>query len=613
MNNKKSLVISISVYFLIILVCTGVYFQTIFYGYTQNDDDIIIGNNAAYLKNISNIPDAFVSDAWYRHKEIELYRPLQNISFILDARWGGDIIHVVHISNLLLHILCCISIFHLLILLGFRRKYAFAGAQVYAVHFLFLHTVIWGPARGDLLLSLFSILSFIFFILLLRQTNWYLYLLHLISFVLALFSKETALVLPVIFLIYILLFDKKEIWNRSNLFLLTSYFVLILIFYWLRDLSITGSREAVSIGSLFLNIRTLPEVVIKFFIPVNFSVMPSFNFPATISGILVMIGMTVFFVMKRKFFNKTILFSMLWFGLFLLPGIIYRPEFSSYHYEYLDHRDYLPCLGLLMIVLLPIQQLEISNRKTYLSRLIFSGFIIAMIYLISMNFYLHPSYKNPLTYSENAIDKNPRCALAYFIHGNEVYKSGNMYAALTDFTNAVKYYPKFYDARYNKAVLLFREKRFPEALDDLNRLLDSRPDYNNMSYFMRGVTEYNLHDADAAKRDFETVLKGDPGNQEARQYLLNIDRIIGNTSPALQTARKLNDEGVAEGKKGNYKDAMDLFLKALSQAPEFTEAMVNLGNCKHALGDPEGACREWKKAAALGSSSARQLVVKFCK
>jgi len=612
-TNRRKILTFIAIYSLIILACTGVYFQSIFYGYTKNDDNIIIANNLAYLKNISNLPDAMVTDAWYRHKEIELYRPLQNVSFMLDAQWGGDIIHVVHLTNLLLHILCCISIFHLLILLRFRKKYAFAGAMIYAVHYLFLHAVIWGPARGDLLLSLFAFLSMITFILILHQNRWYYYPLHILTFALAMFSKETAITLPVIFLIYILLFNKKKLWNRNNLFLLGSYIIVTIVFYSLRDLAIAKSGQAVGIGPLFLNIRTIPEVIIKFFIPVNFSGMPSFNFTASLLGTLVIIGMITFFFVKKKYFNNTILFSILWFGLFLLPGIAYRPEFSSYHYEYLDHRDYLPCLGLLMIVMLPVQQLENSSRKVWLPPLILTSFVIIMLYLVVMNFYLHPIYKNPITYAENAIQKNPRCALAYFIHGNEIYNMGKEDEALEDFTNAVKYYPKFNDARYNKAALLFRKKRFPEALDDLNYLLESKPDYNTQSYFMRGVIEYDLHDADASKRDFETVLKGDPANQSAKQYLSNLDKVQRDISPGLQLAMKLNEAGISEGKKGNYKEAMDFFTKALAEAPEFNEAIVNLGNCKHAMGDREGACAEWKKAAALGSKSAQSLIDKYCK
>ncbi|MCX6250501.1 MAG: tetratricopeptide repeat protein [Bacteroidetes bacterium] len=612
-TNKRKILTFIAVYSVITLACTGVYFQTIFYDFTRHDDNIIIINNLAYLKDLSNLPDAILTDAWYRHKEIELYRPLQNVSFMMDAQWGGDIKFVTHLTNLILHILCCISIFHLLILLRFRKKYALAGALIYAVHYLFLHAVIWGPARGDLLLSLFSFLAMITFILLLQRGRWYYNVLHILTFALALFSKETAITLPVIFLFYLLLFNKKRLWDKNNLVLVASYVIIIIIFYSLRDLSIAKSQQAVGIGPLILNLRTIPEVIIKFFIPLNFSTMPSFDLLATLLGTLVMIGMTTFFVVKKKFFNNTILFSLLWFGLFLLPGIAYRPEFASYTYEYLDHRDYLPCFGLLMILLFPVQEIETGSRKAYFPKLILAFFIVIIAYLISMNFYLHPIYKNPFAYSQSAIQKNPRCSMAYFIHGNEIYNMGKKEEALSDFTNAVKYYPKFYDARYNKAALLFQKKMFPEALEDLNYLLEAKPDYNTQSYFMRGIIEFDLHDADASKRDFENVLKVDPGNQGAKQYLSNIEKIQSNISPALQLAAKFNEAGINEGQKGHYKEALDFFNKALAEAPDFDQAMVNAGNCKHALGDLEGACVDWKKAAAHGNKSARELIGQFCK
>jgi len=58
------------IYMIIAFVCVGVYFRALSYDYTNNDDDVIVLNNHQFLKDVSNIPEAIVMDAWFRHKEI---------------------------------------------------------------------------------------------------------------------------------------------------------------------------------------------------------------------------------------------------------------------------------------------------------------------------------------------------------------------------------------------------------------------------------------------------------------------------------------------------------------------------------------------------------------
>lgn len=199
---------------IIVFSCLGMYFRSLSYDYSYNDDDVMILDNAAFLHNLSNIPQAIVSDAWFKHQQIELYRPLQNVTFMLDAALGKDIIFSTHRTNLILHILCCLAVFFLLQLFRFDRKYALFGALIYAVHFLFLHAVIWIPARGDLLLTLNALLTTITFLLILRSGKWYHYVLNVLAFGLALFSKESAIMLPLIFVVYLILFSRKTLFTK---------------------------------------------------------------------------------------------------------------------------------------------------------------------------------------------------------------------------------------------------------------------------------------------------------------------------------------------------------------------------------------------------------------
>ncbi|HOY32331.1 MAG TPA: tetratricopeptide repeat protein [Bacteroidales bacterium] len=599
--NKTPLILLI-----IILACITVYYRTLSYDYTHYDDDIMILNNLAFLKDLSNLPEAIVLDAWFMHKGIELYRPLQNISYMMDAQIGNDIIFSTHLTNLVLHILCCIAIFFLLTQLKFDRKYAFLGALVYAVHYLFLHAVIWIPARGDLLLSLFSFLSMLTFLLLIRTDKWYYYALNIIAFSLAMFSKETAIMLPLLFIIYLLLFLRKSFFRKKHLILAGFYALSIIAFYYLRELSVI-KKDQTGIGNFFLNLQTIPEVIQKFFVPVNFCTMPAFNTTATIIGMMIIAGFVLLFIFRKKLYNPLIMFSLLWFICFLLPGMIYRPDFTDFSYEYLDHRDYLPSLGILMILLSLVQGHEIRSKNAFAGKLILFGSLLVLIYLGFLNFMLNGIYKNAVRYSESAITHNPSCAQGYFIHGCEMEKAKQEDAALADFSNAVKYHPNLFEARYNRAAILYKKKEYKKTLGDLDYIINYKPGYGYDAYSLRGAVRSNVGDYEGAEKDFQTALQLRPDYPEAKNNLDAVKKILGNLPG------KFNEDGLNYAKNGNYQEALKSFENAYTKDTANYNTLLNIGNCKLALGNLTGACEDWKKAARRGAPGAQEMINHYCK
>ena len=55
---------------------------------------------------------------------------------------------------------------------------------------------------------------------------------------------------------------------------------------------------------------------------------------------------------------------------------------------------------------------------------------------------------------------------------------------------------------------------------------------------------------------------------------------------------------------------MNIILGLLK--PDFGDAYHNRGNAKNRLGDLNGACGDWRKAASLGSQSSAQMVRDGC-
>src|ERR1035437_2093735 len=193
LKNKKDTILP-----LIIVFCLPVllYLQTLSFGFTYADDNDIIINNITFLSNFRNAPQAFLKDA-FLEKGIHLYRPMQTLSYMADIRLsGGNNTWMYHLTNiLLLGLIAC------LLFLLFRKflvplKLALLSTLVYCVHPLFTSSIAWIPARGDLLLTFFSLLSFLFFIEHLQKKKVIYLFLHWLTFTLALFCKENAISLP---------------------------------------------------------------------------------------------------------------------------------------------------------------------------------------------------------------------------------------------------------------------------------------------------------------------------------------------------------------------------------------------------------------------------------
>lgn len=487
-------------YLLILVACVGMYAHCLFYGLSNHDDTVMVIESMDYLKDITNISTAFVTDAWHGRNEIELYRPLQSVTFIISAQFGNNVVFTNHLFNLLLHVLSCLALYKLLMMLQFNTKLAMLGGLIYSVHYLFLHTVIWIPARGDLLLALFTFLCFITLIKMTDNGHWKNYMLHLLCFGGALFSKETAVMLPLLFALFFCLFSKRELWQKNPFILLIGYFSLEAVFFILRSMAISKTESSLGISFFITNLPMIPETIAKFFAPVNFSTLPAFHTTSAIIGTLMIIGFCLFSIFYKRYFNKMTIFSLFWFFLLIFPGMIYRPDFAWYSYDYLDHRSYVICFGLLLIVLNIASIAGAENKKFF-----WCAGATVLIYLAVLNFYFSGSYKSPMTYSERALRANPRSGLAYFIHSVELFKEGNLQGALNDYDRILEINPRYPDALRNRAIIYIIQKRYDQALADLNLLLKVDRKSRAATYQLRGKIKEQQKDYLGSRKDFEAA------------------------------------------------------------------------------------------------------------
>ena len=270
LKNKKDTILPV-----IIVFCLPVllYIQTLGFGFTCFDDNGIIINNITFLSNFRNAPQVFLTDA-FLIKSSHFYRPLQNLSYMADIGLsGGNYTWMYHLTNILLVGLIACLLFLLLRKFLIPLKLALLSTVVYFAHPLFISSIAWIPARGDLLLSFFSLLSFLLFIEYLQKRKVIYLLIHWLAFTIALFCKETAAFLPFLFIAYYFTFSfekRSDSYRNEKKYLLNIvlYAISGIFWIWLRSIAIRNSSDLNNYGlmPLISNLRIIPESLANLFL-----------------------------------------------------------------------------------------------------------------------------------------------------------------------------------------------------------------------------------------------------------------------------------------------------------------------------------------------------------
>ena len=305
-----------------ILILAGliliIYGRTLGFDLVYCDDHEIILTLFSRIQNIGNIFGEFFRG----YMTTDYYRPLINASFVVNAAIGGQNPMIYHLSNVLIHFTFCWVLYLFLREMKFDKFSSIAGSLFYAVHPLMVNSVAWIVGRNDLIFSIFLLLSFIFYLkydeISEKSGNRYLFGFS-VSFLLALLSKETALVFPFLVLTHILINNRKEIISKKYLKLAVVLLLPIAVYFFFRSISSLGSPAYVKGFFLFENIRTIPEFIAKFIFPLKIEVLATYSMLNTVLGLIALAGL-IFLIFKTQ---KNVR-PVIWFGLTWFPGIMCR-------------------------------------------------------------------------------------------------------------------------------------------------------------------------------------------------------------------------------------------------------------------------------------------------
>ncbi len=515
--------------------------RTISYDYTYLDDHNLVMSQMKDLQSFSTLSAAFSEDVFhFTELRGNYYRPMLTLSFMADAMIGKGSLEMFHFTNILFHVLAAILFFLLLVGAGIRREFAMTGSLLFTVHPMVTQAVAWVPGRNDTLLAIFILASFLAFLRYIRNNRPADLTVHLFLFLLALLTKENAVVLPFL----LILFARTVTSGPWKKLILpgTGWGILLLFWFILRRHALApGPGESLS-GQEFSLIANLPALLPylgKLIFPVHLSVLPviadmKLAIMAGIPAFAMLVFLVVFSGQKRWALCVS---GGAWFLAFLVPTLI---SFAGHTMNFSEHRSYLPLMGLIMGVLACLPDFR-EDRRTRL--VLFAG--AGLVILSALLTWKHSSnFRDRFAFWKNAVQTSPSYAFTHNNLGGMYFMEGDLVNAEKCFRQAIRINPREPMANSNMGLVCAYTKRLADAEKYYLEEIRVNPGYDHVHYNL-GLVYINQTRTAEAIEEWEQTLQMNPGHRDAFRTLLYTYRQLGRQSDYDRILRAGQQHGLS--------------------------------------------------------------------
>lgn len=265
------------------------------------------------------------------------YRPLTNASYSLDFRiWGGKA-PGFRATNLALHMVTCLLLYLCLSTVLKRRMGALLAVVLFSLHPVQTESVSWVASRNNILVTLFSLAALHFYVRRVEEGKAWLGGLSLLSFALALLSKEFGVMVLAILFAYDRIAAAGTRPLRMAIWGYLAYLAIFCAYLALRSTAIDALiPEQRSMGTFLQALTYAPFLIMENLRIILFPVgLHNFMtpYPAEGFGLKALLGMTgtlaYSWLAWRWRANRIVCFSMVSFVLALLPVLNLVPT-SAY-------------------------------------------------------------------------------------------------------------------------------------------------------------------------------------------------------------------------------------------------------------------------------------------
>ncbi|MEE9543491.1 MAG: hypothetical protein V3V95_06885 [Thermodesulfobacteriota bacterium] len=476
------------------------------------DDFHFIVNNL-WIRDWRHIPEILFSPVFASLPEDQIgkadpnfYRPgfhfFLMIGYAISGLkpWGYHIVNIIiHTINVLLLFFISKPIIGDLSFLGStsefnKRLLVLVPAMIFAVHPIHAENVAFISGINVLGLAIFYLLSFLLYT---RER----FILSAIAFFLAMLTKETAITLPVLLLVYDLKIKKKPVlpigfWVKRFAPLAVAFAAYFAIRLYSLGAMVPTANEKVLTPYLYI-INLLPligKIFRKLILPYDLAFyVYQMSAPLTslldIRAILLLILLCalIFITIKIRRSRPAIFLCALWIALPLVPVFFFGWVQGAPLYA--DRFLYSPCAGYSILAGLlvaissgwldkkirakEVKKALYNNMKIALAVFIVAALILLSIGTIKRNFV----WRSQITIIEDTLEKAPDYQLFRFLYTRELSKLNRIDEAIVQLKISIKADYKSPNLHNNLGVFYGRKKLFKEAIGEFRIALALDPQY----------------------------------------------------------------------------------------------------------------------------------------
>lgn len=547
-----------------------------------------------------------------------LYRPLSLVMFAIEKSWFNSNTTIAHLINVLLYGASCLLLF-----LSFQRVFSkYALVIPLGITLLFMahpiHTEIVANIKGrDELLAFFGLSLSLYSFLRLKENKSYL-ILALAGFILALFSKENAVIFA-FFIPGLMLLNDDKSWKEIQLILLMTLPLVIIFVMW-RNHIINSMENPVDPGNFgILNnpIAATEDLSLRWgsTFALQWTFLTKLLFPFELIH-----DYSYHQLPLVRLFSLTSLFGILVYlslGVFSILGIIKRNKWG------LICSLYLLSIGVASQIFLPIG-IQFAERMLFMAVLPFSIFILFLLRKLLMgkkSYFDLKQQKNLLylviiitaVYSIKTFSRNQDWKNNYSLYNADIenasssaranYNLGTTLSEQADLSSnagqkqqlllqateylrrAADIYPEYLDAWNNLGIAYKKLGNFSASVDVYRQNIERDPTYSK-NYYNLGTAYYQMGEFRKAIQAMSEYTSRVPNSPDAYMLMAQAAGRINSFGEAVSLlnsyllyrpndANAYNMLGMAYGSLNQFMDADQSFQKAIQLDPNRADILFN--------------------------------------
>lgn len=590
-------------------------------GLVFDNAGVIVDDPRIRAATLQNCEFIMKGGYWYINATSGLYRPLTTFSYLLNYSVIGNGLHPLgyHLVNLALHATNVILTYALGLVIFEEASLALAVAGIWGLHPLLTESVTNIVGRADLLAAFGVLAGLLCYVkaepaVRRKRLVWFLALGTCQT--IGIFSKENAIILPAILLLYTLTWSERTAWRPRVSGCLALALPFAAFFYlrgWLQAHMLIDYAENPLVGTDFWTARlTAVKVIGKFlwlFVwPVRLSVDYSYNaIPLfgwrtsnwedikTFISVSVVLGSAVLaflLVLRWRRTERPLLFFLVFFYIALFPTSNLVVPIGSIMAE---RFAYLPAVGLAGCVVGIIHVLHQRHlvHQTAVAQFTWVAVGSLCILFTTRTYARNFDWQDDLSLWTSTVQVCPASARPHYNLGRELQRlPGRLPDAIAEYQAALRIRPDHADAHNNLGnALAAIPGRLPEAIAEYQAALRIRPDdadaHNNLGNALATIPGRLLEAVD----EYRAAVRSQPDHPKAHTNLANVlARIPGRLPEAVaeyQAALRI-EPGLAQTHNdlanvlaripGRLPEAIAEYESALRIEPDRAEGHYNLGN-----------------------------------